>query len=103
MPVAYFSETPTATNEQFGQVGQTVAAQLGGPNVRPEGMLYHALGPLENGGWWLFYHFDSAEHFERFHDAILAPAVAQAGHAPIAFRRLEVAWDSLGMESRDAG
>ena len=94
MSVAYYSDTPNVTREQFQQVGAFVQEQLCGPGVAPDGGLFHADGPTDEGGWWGFDIWESDEHFTRFHESILAPAFAQTGIGEVQFRRLEVSWDS---------
>ena len=103
MTVAYYAEVPNATREQAEQVGALVSAQLGGPDVAPEGGLFHAEGPTDDGGWWTFDIWESAEHFDRFNNGILAPAVAQVGSAVIDHRRLDVAWHSMQVDPTDVG
>lgn len=103
MSVAYYWEVPNVTREQAEQVGALVGAQLGGPDVAPEGGLFHAEGPTDDGGWWTFDVWESAEHFERFNDAILTPAVAQVVPSTTDMRRLEVAWHSMQAEATDVG
>ena len=103
MAVAYYAEVPNATREQAEQAGAIVSSQLGGPAVAPEGGLFHAEGPTDDGGWWIFDIWESAEHFERFNNEILTPAVAQVGSTAIDFRRLDVAWHSMQAEATDLG
>jgi len=94
MSVAYYAEVPNVTPAQAQQVSDEVNRRLGAPNTPPEGGRFHADGPTNDGGWWQFDLWESEEHFTRFYDAILMPAVTQAGLEPFSFRQLEVHWDS---------
>jgi len=94
MTVAYFSDIPNVTREQAQQLSTFVQEQLGGPGVAPDGGLFHAEGPTDDGGWWGFDIWESEAHFTQFHETILAPALAQVGLDTVQFRRLEVTWDS---------
>lgn len=94
MTVAYFSDTPNVTREQNQQFSTFVQEQRGGPGVAPDGGLFHAEGPTDDGGWWGFDIWESEAHFTRFHETILVPAFAQAGLDTVQLRRLEVTWDS---------
>jgi hypothetical protein len=85
MAVAIFTET---------QVDDEITRRLGAPNVGPEGGLFHADGPTDTGGWWIFEVWESDEAATRFHDGILKPALAHAGLEPAPSRRLEVTWHS---------
>jgi hypothetical protein len=100
MSFAYYSEGPSITREQIDRLSKIIDAQHG-PGFRSEGALFHANGPTDDGGWWSFDLFESAEHFERYRDTILAPAAAQAGLPAPDARRLGVAWDSLQVEGTD--
>jgi len=95
MAIAYYADVPNVTPAQAQQVSDFVNARLG-PNTPPEGGRFHADGPTSDGGWWQFDLWESAEHFTRFYDAILAPAITQVGLDPgtITLRQLEVKWDS---------
>ncbi len=95
MAVAFYSETSNVTPVQAKQIGDEVTRHLGGPNMGPEGGLFHADGPTPEGGWWTFDIWESDEAATRFHDGILYPAIAQAGLEPPTPRRLEVAWHTL--------
>jgi hypothetical protein len=94
MAVAIFTETPNVTAEQAKQVDAEITRRLGVPNVGPEGGLFHADGPTDTGGWWIFEVWESDEAATRFHDGILKPALAHAGLEPAPSRRLEVTWHS---------
>jgi hypothetical protein len=98
MSVAYYAEIPDVTPEQvqrFSAFVDQLRQQLVDTGGLPEGPLFYATGPTDNGGWWTFHLFETAEHFGRFHDALLAPAFVYAGLASVVHRRLEVFWDSV--------
>jgi hypothetical protein len=43
----------------------------------PEGLIYHAAGEQPNGNWQAVSVWESEEHFNRFRDERLLPAVQQ--------------------------
>jgi hypothetical protein len=75
MPVATLLEFPGLTQQQYEQV----STQLG-PTGAPQGILYHACGPVE-GGWRIVDIWDSREAFDRFVDETYLPAIRAAGGA----------------------
>jgi hypothetical protein len=44
----------------------------------PKGLLFHASGPIEDG-WGIIDFWESREHFDRFQESRLGPAMAQLG------------------------
>ena len=46
----------------------------------PEGILFHASGPVD-GGWGVIDFWESRAHFDRFAQERIAPALAAAGIA----------------------
>lgn len=44
----------------------------------PEGLIFHAAGPIE-GGWGIIDFWESREHFDRFQESRLGPAMATLG------------------------
>jgi hypothetical protein len=60
----------------------------------PEGGLYHAEGPTDEGGWWTFNVWESEDIFERFNQAILQPVLQEVNAPPAQVRRLQVNWDT---------
>jgi hypothetical protein len=44
----------------------------------PDGLIYHAAGEQANGNWQAVSIWESEEHFNRFRDARLLPAVRQS-------------------------
>jgi hypothetical protein len=44
----------------------------------PEGLVYHAAGEVEGGRWQSVSIWESEEHFDRFREQRLEPAVSQA-------------------------
>ena len=92
MSVAYYSEVPNVSREQVDRVSAYINERMGdGP---PDGGIFHADGPTDEGGWWAFEVYASEEQFTRFHEDFLAPAFMNAGMGEVPYRRLEVAWDS---------
>lgn len=62
------------TQEQYGAVN----AQMNVEEDRPDGLIFHAAGPID-GGWGVIDFWESREHFDRFLAARLGPAVAALG------------------------
>lgn len=72
MAVVTVMEFPGMTREQFEHVGAMLT-----PGA-PEGVLYHACGPVVDG-WRIVDVWESREAFDRFVDGACLPAVRQAG------------------------
>ena len=104
MSVAYFGEWPKLEGQDSTAVSTRIAAkvqaQLGGR--APAGGLFHAEGPSESGGWWVFDIWASDVDRETFNTTILDPILAEAGVRAAHVRRLDVAWDSTQMMSAPA-
>ena len=100
MAVAFYSSYAPGTiggaeapEEMAARVAERVNRELGGQP--PEGGIYHAEGPTEEGGWWVFDVWASEEDYETFRRRILQPALDEAGvPVPSEVRRLRVWWDS---------
>jgi hypothetical protein len=60
------------TEEQFDAVDQVIGTDP------PDGLIFHASGPIE-GGWGVLDFWESREQFDRFISERVAPAMAQAG------------------------
>src|SRR5260370_40602158 len=93
MPVATVLEFPGVTQEQYEEIG----ARLGsfGP---PEGIVYHACGPVE-GGWRIMDIWDSKEAFDRFVEDVWLPAM-RANGGPEPSRREAVSTYHAGVVQR---
>ncbi|HSR95318.1 MAG TPA: hypothetical protein VLK56_10680 [Solirubrobacterales bacterium] len=55
-----------------------VDARLGVEADPPEGLIFHSAGPIE-GGWGIIDFWESREHFDRFSESRLGPAIASVG------------------------
>ncbi len=73
MPVATLLEFPGLTQAQYEQVGALLAPEGG-----PDGIRYHACGPVA-GGWRIMDIWESGAAFDRFVDERFLPAVRAAG------------------------
>ncbi|HEX3173880.1 MAG TPA: hypothetical protein VHQ43_06655 [Solirubrobacterales bacterium] len=62
------------TVEQY----EAVNSQMGAEDDLPEGLIFHAAGPVE-GGWGVIDFWESREHFDRFLEGRLGPAIAALG------------------------
>jgi hypothetical protein len=96
MAVAYFTQWPAGgPAETSTRVAEQVNAALQGRP--PEGGIYHAEGPTEDGGWWTFNVWESAEARQAFTQQILQPALDAANASSGDVRQLQVTWDSSQM------
>ncbi len=66
MAIAYLSEFPGMTQEHYDSF---IAEQYGGQPM--PGVIAHAAGPTDSGGWWAFDVFESQEAA----DGIIQPAI----------------------------
>lgn len=57
-----------------------VDAKLGVEQDPPEGLILHSAGPIEDG-WGVIDFWESREHFDRFSESRLGPAIASLGDA----------------------
>ena len=100
MVIAYYTSYPPGlqsgsdTPESIAaRVAERVNQRLGGKP--PAGGIYHAEGPTDEGGWWVFDVWASDADFEAFRRDILQPAMDGIAIPPPAeMRRLQVWWDS---------
>jgi hypothetical protein len=76
MAVGIRIKVPGVTAEQFDQMVASVNAR-GNP---PEGLIFHASGPIE-GGWGVIDFWESRADFDRFAAERIGPAMAAAGAA----------------------
>lgn len=63
-----------ATAEQY----EAVNDQLGVEDNLPEGLIFHAAGPVEDG-WGILDFWESREQFDRFLESRIGPAIAELG------------------------
>lgn len=64
-----------------GGTAEMYDALDGGMNIDadpPEGLIFHAAGPIE-GGWGILDFWESRAHFDRFQESRLGPAMAAGG------------------------
>jgi hypothetical protein len=47
-------------------------------NNPPEGLIFHSAGPIEDG-WGIIDFWESREHFDRFQESRLVPAIMSVG------------------------
>ena len=62
------------TQEQY----EAVNAEIGVEENPPEGLVFHAAGPVE-GGWNVIDFWESREHFDRFFGERVGPAIEALG------------------------
>ncbi len=62
------------TQEQYDAVN----AQMGIDDSPPDGLVFHSAGPID-GGWGVIDFWESREHFDRFLEGRLGPAIAELG------------------------
>jgi len=62
------------TQEQY----DAVHGQVDVDNNPPEGLIFHASGPTENG-WGIIDFWESRDHFDRFQAERLGPAIGALG------------------------
>jgi hypothetical protein len=92
MAIAYFSQYSQVEPGTAEQAAAAINERLG--NQPPAGGLYHAEGPTDDGGWWTFNVWASAEDFTSFREQILQPVLDEVGAAPGEQRELRVQWDT---------
>jgi hypothetical protein len=62
------------TQEQYEAVHSHIEADAN----PPEGLIFHAAGPIE-GGWGVLDFWESREHFDRFLQGRLGPGIEELG------------------------
>jgi len=62
------------TAEQFDQLNKVIDPDKN----PPDGIIFHASGPVE-GGWGVLDFWKSREHFDRFTEERIGPALAAIG------------------------
>jgi hypothetical protein len=63
------------TQEQY----EAVNAEMGVEQSPPEGLIFHAAGPIEEGSWSVIDFWESRAQFDRFQQDRLGPAVQALG------------------------
>jgi heme-degrading monooxygenase HmoA len=74
MAVGLWIKFGDATEEQY----EAVNAQMGVEADPPEGLIFHAAWPTE-GDWNVIDFWESREHFDRFFEGKLGPAIQELG------------------------
>ncbi|HWB69755.1 MAG TPA: hypothetical protein VG518_07240 [Solirubrobacterales bacterium] len=57
---------------------EAVNATMNVDNDPPEGLIFHSGGPID-GGWGVLDFWESREHFDRFQESRLGPAIMGLG------------------------
>jgi len=76
MAVGLWIKFADGTQEQYDALN----AQMGVDDNPPEGMVFHAAGPIE-GGWNVIDFWESRGHFDSFLETRLGPAIQGLGDA----------------------
>ncbi|MFL5823235.1 MAG: hypothetical protein ACJ764_07315 [Solirubrobacteraceae bacterium] len=75
MAIGIRGKLPGVTQEQFEAMDRAVGSDA------PDGLIFHASGPVE-GGWGILDFWESREQFDRFISEQVAPVMAEAGASP---------------------
>jgi hypothetical protein len=62
------------TQEQYDAVDSHVEVDAN----PPDGLIFHSAGPTE-GGWSIIDFWESRDHFDRFFEGRIGPAIAELG------------------------
>ena len=73
MAVGVLISMPGATQQVYDQVNEAMQIE---ETVPPEGLILHSAGPMPDG-WYVYDIWESREHFQRFSEEQVAPAVQQ--------------------------
>ena len=73
MAIGVLISMPGATQQLYDQVNEAMQTGTSDP---PEGMILHSAGPMPDG-WYIYDIWESREHFQRFAQERVAPAVQQ--------------------------
>ncbi len=90
MAGAYFTQDPRRTLSLPS--GSTSASTSTSAGLCRRGVLYLAEGPTEEGGWWTFDVWASAEDFETLLQQTLQPALGEFNAHAGKRRQLQVQW-----------
>jgi hypothetical protein len=74
MAIGLWINFADGTQEQYDAVNE----QMGVEENPPEGLVFHAAGPI-GGGWDVIDFWESREHFDRFFEGRLGPAIQELG------------------------
>ena len=74
MPVGLRVKFVDGTQEQYDAVNE----QMGVEDNPPEGLVFHAAGPIEDG-WGVIDFWETREHFDRFLAGRIGPAIEALG------------------------
>jgi hypothetical protein len=72
MAVAVLTEVDQGTLEQYDQVNERLAA-----DGLADGIICHVVGAKEGGGFRIFDVWQSEDHYRRFREERIAPAVTE--------------------------
>ena len=73
MPISRYQEARQVTTESYDAVNE----KLNMPDDPPDGLLSHAVAPMEGGGMRFWEVWESEEHMWRFEDERLMPAIRE--------------------------
>jgi hypothetical protein len=77
MAVGVLIALPGVTQEQYEQVTAKIFGQYPmNPSDAPDGCYVHSAGP-HAGGWYVYDIWESKEHFARFGEEKIGPAMAE--------------------------
>lgn len=82
MAVAYYTEYSEGSPEASSRVTERIMQQSGPGG--PAGMLYHAEGPLDGGGWWAIDVLESDGAADSFYSEVLTPILQDVGAGSLA-------------------
>jgi hypothetical protein len=81
MPIAALQMMPGGTSEQYEQIGEKmfgVRSSDFSSAEAPDGLIMHSAGPTDDG-WYVYDIWESQDHFERFVQERLMPAIQEMG------------------------
>ena len=73
MPISRYQEARQVTTESYDAVNE----KLNMPEDPPDGLLSHAVAPMEGGGMRFWEVWESEEHMRRFEEERLMPALRE--------------------------
>ncbi len=73
MPISRYQEARQATLEAYDALNQ----RMGVPENPPDGLLSHAVAPMEGGGLRFWEVWESKDHMNRFEEERLIPAMRE--------------------------
>jgi hypothetical protein len=81
MPIGALQMLSGGTKEQYEQIGEKMFGVRSGafsPAEAPDGLIVHSAGPTEDG-WYVYDLWESQDHFQRFVQERLMPAMQELG------------------------